>query len=105
MNKTNSNCDCKCENVLAYLKYSNPRDFCYEEGCLEWGDDLEHCKFCSYAVTEKFCLTHREEHKEIECVICKFITCIKKINSNDWAIKSNTNNQYICSNCRHQSNK
>ena len=93
-------CKCECTNILAYLKYSNPNDFCVVKECLEWGKNLSQCEFCSVNIPKKFCIEHIEKHQVIECFYCKKTNCIKKYSKDDWVISANIND-YSCTNCRH----
>lgn len=92
----NSTCDSNCENILSYLKYSNPKDFCHDEMCLKWGNKLEECKFCSVNTSKKFCNVHITNHHVIECFYCGITNCIEKYHQDNWTKLSNTRG-YVCS--------
>jgi len=102
---SNSTCNCQCANVLAFLKYKNPEDFCDHSECLEWGDDLEQCYDCScISVSKKYCLTHQEKHKLIKCYYCNKNNCVSKFLKDDWVFLLN-NKGFACSDCRHRNLK
>lgn len=88
-------CECKCNSVLAYLKYSKPDDFCATKECLVWGDNLIICRHCNF----RYCSAH--VHEINECYYCKKYYCTQK-NATYNGRKPNNICDYICSKCNHK---
>ena len=105
---------CNCNNnILAYLKYSKPDDFCSKEGCFEWRE-LNICEYCNTKYCDehlcmlticKFCKTQRccddEDCIIIKCVLCNKQSCVNNVPRTGWIKMSNDSDRFACSYCHY----